>query len=242
MTAKMGTTDSTVLCTICARGGSKGVPGKNLREVGGLPLMAHTIEDARDWGRATDIVVSTDDEEIIDAAREYGASAPFERPAKLATDDAPKLPVVQHALRTMEEQWDRHYDYIVDLDPTSPLRLVDDIEMCFRTITEEDATNVYSVCEARKNPYFNMVELDQDGYATLCKPTDGTIGRRQDAPPVYEMNASIYVYERDFLLGTDTVHGDRTKVGVMPPERSVDIDNELDLAFVEFLMDRRMEP
>lgn len=238
MTGVTGSDEPAILCTICARGGSKGVPKKNVRSVGGKPLIAHTIDDAREWGRCRDIVVSTDDEEIGTVAREYGAEVPFRRPDRLATDEAPKLPAVEHATRKMEERAGKPYDYVVDLDPTSPLRYAADIEHCYQTVLEPDVTNVYSVCEADKNPYFNMVELDEDGYASLSKSLDESIGRRQDAPTVYEMNASIYVFEREFLATADSVHGDHTKVGTMPPERSVDIDRPIDLAFVEFLMER----
>lgn len=226
-----------VLCTICARGGSKGVPRKNVREVGGKPLIVHTINHALNWPRPTDIVVSTDDEEIRQVATENGAEAPFLRPESLATDDAAKLPVIQHATRQMERENSITYDYIVDLDATAPLRTVEDIEQCFETASEDEVTNAYTVTEADKNPYFNMVELDEDGYAHLSKELDEEVVTRQSAPSVYAMNASVYVYNREFLKGADSVHGERTKVSVMPPERSIDIDRPLDLKFVEFLME-----
>jgi CMP-N-acetylneuraminic acid synthetase len=226
-----------VLCTICARGGSKGVPRKNVRHVGGKPLLVHSIEHALEWDRATDLVVSTDDEEIREVAVTYGADAPFLRPAELATDDAAKLPVIEHAASEMERHRERRYDYVVDLDATAPIRLVEDIENCFQVAAADDVSNAYTVTETDKNPYFNMVELDADGYAHLSKQPDADVIRRQDSPTVYVMNASVYVYERDFLAETDSVHGDRTKVSVMPRERSVDIDTPLDLQFVKFLVE-----
>lgn len=229
------------LCTICARGGSKGVPRKNVRQVGGKPLIAHTIQTAKEWGAWDDLVVSTDDDEIAAVARGYGAAVPFDRPPALASDSAPKLPVVQHALEEMESASGDRYEYVVDLDPTAPLRTVGDIEDCFATVRSTDATNAYTVTEADKNPYFNMVELDENGYATLCKTHDEPITGRQEAPPVFAMNASIYVFERDFLMATDTVHGDRTRVSEMPPERSIDIDTELDLRVVELQMERALD-
>lgn len=232
------TDEPAVLCTICARGGSKGVPRKNVRSIGGEPLIAHTIEDAKAWDRDAEILVSTDDEAIASTAREYGAWVPFERPAELATDEAAKLPVVQHAVEYAEDARNLQYDYVVDLDPTAPLRNVEDIEDCFETATEPDVNNVYSVTEADKNPYFNMVELDEDGYASLSKELDDGVDRRQDAPAVYAMNASIYVYDRDCLIETESIHSDRTKVSVMPPERSIDIDREIDLELVKLLFER----
>lgn len=226
-----------VLCTICARGGSKGVPRKNVREVGGKPLISHSIEQALAWDRTDDVVVSTDDQEIRTVAAEYGASAPFLRPEELATDEAAKIPVIQHALQETEERQKSEYDYVADIDATAPLRVVEDIESCFRVALEDGVSNAYTVTDADKNPYFNMVELDEDGYAHLSKELPDDVVRRQDAPNVYAMNSSVYVYERDFLLDTDTVHGERTKVSKMPRERSVDIDTPLDLRFVEFLME-----
>ena len=236
------TGDPHVLCTICARGGSKGVPNKNLRAVGGKPLVAHSITHASKWERDCDVVVSTDSPDIADVGREYGAEVPFTRPAELATDDAPKLPVIQHATTAMEEGWGGRYDYVVDLGVASPLRSVEDIEACFRVALGPDVHNAYTVTEADRNPYFNMVELDDDGYAHLSKRLGDDVERRQDAPTVYAMNASVYVYEREFLESATSVHSDRTKVSVMPPERSVDVDSPLDLDIVRFLFERRGEP
>jgi N-acylneuraminate cytidylyltransferase/CMP-N,N'-diacetyllegionaminic acid synthase len=228
-----------ILCTICARGGSKGVPNKNLKEVGGKPLIGHAVSDALTWERDTDVVVSTDDEAIASVAEEFGAAVPFMRPSELASDEAAKLPVIQHAVEYIETERSITYDYVVDIDATTPLRRPVDIEDCFEAvITDQEATNAYTVCEADKNPYFNMVELDEDGYASLSKSLDDVVVRRQDAPVVYEMNAAVYVYKRDFLMKTDSPHGNYTKISVMPPERSIDIDTKKDLQFVEFMFDR----
>lgn len=231
---------SEILCMICARGGSKGVPGKNVREVGGKPLIGHAVSDARRWEREADIVVSTDDDRIATVAEEFGAAVPFRRPPELASDSAGKLPAIQHAVERMESSRDERYEYVVDVDATTPLRRPADIEDCFLAVIEDErATNAYTVCEADKNPYFNMVELDEDGYASLSKEVGPDVVRRQDAPTVYEMNAAVYVYERDFLMKTNSAHGEYTRISVMPPERSVDIDTELDLEFVEFMFERR---
>jgi N-acylneuraminate cytidylyltransferase/CMP-N,N'-diacetyllegionaminic acid synthase len=228
-----------VLCTICARGGSKGIPGKNLKQVGGKPLVGHAIVDAQEWGRCSDVVVSTDSDEIASIAEDFHAQVPFTRPPELASDEAGKLPVIQHALEWMESDRGMEYDYVVDIDATAPLRVPSDIEGCFQTVQQnEKTTNAYTVCEADKNPYFNMVELDAEGYVVLSKQLDDEVVRRQESPIVYAMNAAVYVYERDFLLETDSVHGERTRVSEMPPERSVDIDTERDLQFVEFMFER----
>jgi N-acylneuraminate cytidylyltransferase/CMP-N,N'-diacetyllegionaminic acid synthase len=229
------------LCTICARGGSKGVKSKNTRVLLGKPLIAWTIEQAIKWGRADDVVVSTDSTDIARISQEYGALVPFMRPDELATDSAPKVPVIQHALGFMEKLRGTRYHLVVDLDPTSPLREIVDIENAYaRMLAHPLAENLYSVCRAKKSPYFNMVELDNEGYSRLAKELPNPVFRRQDAPIVFEMNASIYVYRRDFLVSASSVHSERTLIYEMPPERSVDIDSEVDFTVVEQLMKKRV--
>jgi CMP-N,N'-diacetyllegionaminic acid synthase len=226
-----------ILATICARGGSKGVPNKNIRLLNGKPLIAYTIECAKKYTKFDRIIVSTDSPKIAEIAKQYGADVPFLRPKELATDTSPKIPVLQHAVRYLEQEENDRYDLIVDLDPTSPLRTVEDIENCVNKMIEKNPNVVFSVTPAHKNPYFNMVE-EKDGKVYLCKKLDAPITRRQDAPTVYAMNASIYVYKKDFLLNTDSVFSDNTMAVVMPEERSIDIDRPIDFEFVEFLMKR----
>lgn len=223
-----------ILGTICARGGSKGVINKNIRDLAGKPLIAYTIEYFKKWGKANRIVCSTDSEIIADIAKKYGAEIPCMRPKELAADTTSKLHVLQHIIKCCEQQDNVKYDIIVDLDPTAPLRKQKFLEEASKKFRESDANNLYSVCRARKNPYFNMVELDEKGYAHLCKKSN--VVRRQDASPVYELNASIYVYNRDFLIKTNTLHSDKTIIYEMPEEASNDIDTEIDFQFVEFLI------
>lgn len=229
-----------VLGTICARGGSRGVPKKNLRPLCGKPLIAHTIETALRCETLDRVVVSTDDPEIREVALRYGAEVPFLRPAELAMDGAPKWPVLKHLVRTLQDHEGYTCDIVVDLDPTSPLREVTDIEACLRILVEERADVVITVYEAAKNPYFNMVEYEGD-RVRLSKVSSRPIACRQDAPPVYAMNASIYVMWRTFLMEKDGIFDGATRAYVMPPERSVDIDRELDFEFVEFLARRRAD-
>lgn len=225
-----------VLCTICARAGSKGVPSKNIRVIAGKPLIVHSIEQALACPFITKTVVSTDGEAIAKIAKEAGASVPFLRPGELAKDATPRIAVLQHAVRFLQEEGER-YDYLIDLDPTSPLRWVSDIENAFHQFLESDANNLYSVTPARRNPYFNMVEVDEQGRARLCKSLFQEVANRQAAPEVYEMNASIYIYRTDFLLkGSMTLHSDNTVVYKMPQERSIDIDTPLDFKVVELLL------
>lgn len=226
-----------ILAIICARGGSKGVPNKNIRLLNGKPLIAYTIECAKKYTKFDRIIVSTDSPKIAEVAKQYGADVPFLRPKELATDTSPKIPVLQHAVRYLEQEENDRYDLIVDLDPTSPLRTVEDIENCVNKMIEKNPNVVFSVTPAHKNPYFNMVE-EKDGKVFLCKKLDRPITRRQDAPTVYAMNASIYVYKKDFLLNTDSVFSNNTMAVVMPEERSIDIDRPIDFEFVEFLMKR----
>jgi len=223
------------LGTICARGGSKGVPGKNVRPIAGHPLIAYSIAQARRCSFIDRVIVSTDSPEVAAVARRYGADVPFMRPAELAQDTSAKVPAIQHAVREIEKEIGRKIDYVVDLDPTSPLRSVEDIRACWELVQRPATDVVFTVTQAEKNPYFNMVELN-DGYARLSKSPGRPVVRRQDAPAVYSLNASVYAYRREHLMGDGRVIGDRSRIVVMPPERSRDIDGPLDFAFLEFLV------
>ena len=223
-----------ILKTICARGGSKGVKNKNIRKLAKKPLIAYTIEYFKKWGKADRIVCSTDSKKIAEVAKKYGAEIPYMRPAELASDNSSKLHVLQHLLNFCEKQDNIKYDIIVDLDPTSPLRKKSFLEEAFKKFIDSDAYNLYSVCRARKNPYFNMVEVDEKGYAHLCK--ESNVVCRQDAAAVFEMNASIYIYKHDFLLQTNTIHSNKTIIYEMPEVTSIDINTELDFLIVEFLI------
>ncbi len=225
-----------ILITICARKGSKRVKNKNIRNLMGKPLIAHTIDTAKKWGKADRIIVSTDSEEIAEISRKYGAEVPFMRPNELANDKAPKLPVIKHAIEYLKNVENEEYDLVVDLDPTSPLRTVDDINNAFNIFTKKNAKNLFSVCEARKNPYFNMVELDSRGYAYLSKNLKNPIFRMQDTPIVYELNASIYIYWTKYLAKIESVINEESIIYEMPYERSIDIDSDVDFKLVEFFV------
>lgn len=222
-----------VLATICARGDSKGIPGKNIRLLGGKPMIIYTIEVAQRCKLIDRVIVSTDDTEIAKIARASGAEVPFLRPKELATNSMSKLPVIKHAIGFLEAKLGYSPDIVVDLDPTSPLRTEKDIESCIRMV-EEGADNVFSVIEARRNPYFNMVEII-DGKVQLVKRPARVVSRRQDAPRVYEMNASIYVWKREALMNNDSIFLEKTKVYIMP-KWAIDIDDETDFEFVEFIL------
>lgn len=223
------------IATICARGGSKGLPGKNIRPFAGQPLIVHTIAQALACPDVDGVYVSTDDPRIADIAREAGATVPFLRPAELATDAAGKLPVIEHLVRFLEAQG-RAVRRIVDLQPTSPLR--DAADICAALAVRPDAGLVVSVTTARDNPYFNLVEAQPDGWVTLSKGTGQ--GRRQDAPEVYALNGSIYVWQRAALAHA-AQHGlwsVRIAPYVMPRWKSVDIDDLEDFDYAQWLHER----
>lgn len=224
------------LCTICARGGSKGVKGKNIRTMLGKPLIAYSIEQAKASGLFEAIAVSSDSDIILEVSKEWGIKYLIKRPDELATDLAAKLPVIRHCVAEVERQKCCVFDVIVDLDATSPLRSNEDILKTVALLEESGAGNVITAMPSRRSPYFNLVELNANGVAELSKPLKSVVVRRQDAPKCYDMNASIYVWKRQVLFESDTIFNKDTKLHVMPEEHSIDIDSELDFKFVEFIM------
>ena len=225
-----------VVGTICARGGSKGVSRKNIRPLNGKPLIYYTIECARQCPELDRTVISTDDEEFAQIARQYGAEVPYMRPAHLAQDTSSKWDVFRHAVETLEAQENRRVDILVDLDTGVPLRKPEDISMCIKILLESAVDVVVTAYVPDRNPYFNMVEVDAAGYARVSKPMEKAITRRQDAPQVYGLSPAAYAIRRDALLKYDHWAHSKMKICVMPHERAVDIDTELDFRFVEFLM------
>jgi CMP-N-acetylneuraminic acid synthetase len=230
-----------ITCVIGARGGSKGVAGKNFRPLLGKPLIAWSIEQALACPDIKRVVVSTDSEAIAEVSRAAGAHVPFMRPDELANDTAGKWAVWQHALAAT----DAHFagdpiELFVDLDCTSPLRDVDDISKAIAQFRATDKDAVFTVCEARKNPYFNMLETDESGNLRISKQLPKPIVRRQDAPKVVEHVASIYVLSPDYLRrGTGLLSG-RTEGYDIGPAKSLDIDSEFDFELVEYLMRKRL--
>ncbi|MFC4322489.1 acylneuraminate cytidylyltransferase family protein [Litchfieldia salsa] len=230
------------ICSICARGGSKGVNQKNIRSLLGEPLIAHSIKQAKASGLFDAIAVSSDSDEILTIAKNYGVDFLVRRPDALATDKAPKLPVIQHCLESVEAEINQTFDIIVDLDATSPLRSVDDIVQSVRMFESNlEATNLISGVSSRRNPYFNLVEMSQDGYVGLSKQLNQAIIRRQDSPRCFDMNASIYIWKRDSLVNSSSVFQSKTILYEMPEERSIDVDSELDFEWVSFLAMKRGE-
>jgi CMP-N,N'-diacetyllegionaminic acid synthase len=226
---------SPVVATICARGGSKGLPGKNLRPLAGKPLIVHTIEHALACRGFQGVFVSTDDERIAEVAQRAGAQVPYLRPAELATDEAPKLPAIEH-LVTHLERGGMKIATVVDLQPTSPLRKPGDIEHALALLDGADL--VVSVTEPSHNPYYTLAEADARGWLQLSKPA--LFARRQDAPAVWGLNGSIYVWRRAALPKAiaEGFWSVRAKPYAMPRRRSVDIDDLDDFELAQWLLQR----
>lgn len=227
------------ICTITVRAGSKGVPGKNLRVVAGRPLFGHSVAQAVATGLFDQVVVSSDSEEILALAPSFGATGVVNRPREMATDTAGKVPAIAHAVRSTEERTGERYDVCVDLDATSPLRTVDDIRAAVELFEQADVASVITGAEARRNPYFNLVEEQPDGTVAVAKTPGDAVLRRQDAPRCFDMNGSIYVWRREALLEDQVVFFPSTILYEMPAERSIDVDSEFDFRIVEWLMGQR---
>ena len=229
-----------ILGHIGARKGSKGVPGKNFRPIAGKPLIDWSLDQLFANPRIDAVVVSTDDERIYDHAVAKGALDIGLRPAHLATDAAPKWGVWQHALEAGQAALGTPVTTFVDLDCTSPLRLPEDLDGALDLYAREHPDMVMSVCEARKNPYFNLVEADETGALHVSKPLPGGVWSRQSAPKVWEHAASTYVLSADYLRRAKTIYEGRVIPFEMPPERCLDIDTPFDFRLVEMLMNDRL--
>ena len=228
-----------ILCTICARGGSKGVKNKNLRMIFDKPLIAHTINQAQKTKLFSHIAISSDSDEILNAAIKAGADFFIKRPDELATDTAAKVPVIRHCAQSSAKQANTKFDIVVDLDCTSPLRLPDDIIGAVELLKKTKCQNVITGAPARRSPYFNLVELNEAGRVGVSKIKSPPIVRRQDAPKCFDMNASIYVWQWDALMNCNSVFLEDTRLFEMPEERSLDVDSELYFELVKFMAEKR---
>jgi N,N'-diacetyl-8-epilegionaminate cytidylyltransferase len=232
---------ASVLGAIFARGGSKGVPRKNVREIAGKPLIGHAIEACRAARTVDRVVVSTDDEEIAAVARRFGAEVPFIRPPELARDDAPEWLAWQHMLQTLQETEGALPEVFLPVPTTSPLRAVEDLDACVNALCESDVDLVITVRRAERSPYYNMVTLDDAGRARLVIPPSETIHGRQAAPAVYDMTTVAYAARPEYVLRARSLFEGSVRAVVVPAERSIDIDNELDWEIAEFLLNRRLK-
>ena len=227
-----------VLGAIFARGGSKGVPQKNIRLLCGKPLIAYAIEAARAVKRIDDVIVSTDDVKIAEVATQYGAKVPFMRPAELAADTAPEILAWKHAVKEYERITGKAVDVLVSVPATAPLRGSVDVANCIERLLSTDADVVFSVTAAHRNPYFNMVKLDADGNARVVMDGSG-VTRRQDAPPVFDVTTVAYAVRVPFLLSCQQMWDGKVKTVEVPQERSLDIDTLADLELAEFFLRKK---
>ncbi len=224
-----------ILCTICARAGSKGVTNKNLRPINSKPLIVYSIEQALATKLFDQIVVSSDSAEIRNVALANGATYAVERPFELASDTAPKLPAIRHCVESAEKKFGQ-FEVIIDLDATAPLRHPEDILGALELLKTTNSDNVITGTPAHRSPYFNLVETDEQGIVNLSKQPRAAVDRRQDSPECFDMNASIYVWRRHALFENETLFTKSTRLFVMPRERSIDIDSQADFDMVEWLM------
>jgi N-acylneuraminate cytidylyltransferase len=227
-----------VLGAVFARGGSKGIPQKNIKELCGKPLIAYAIEAARAVKGIDDVIVSTDDPRIAEVARQYGANVPFTRPAELATDTASEILAWKHAVKEYGRVTGKAVDVLVSVPATSPLREAKDVLHCLDRLLSTDADVVLTVTEPHRNPYFNMVRLDAEGNARVVMDGSG-ITRRQDAPAVFDITTVAYAVRAPFLLSCQGLMEGRVKTVTVPKERSLDIDDPLDFELAEFYLRRK---
>jgi CMP-N-acetylneuraminic acid synthetase len=222
---------------IFARGGSKGVPRKNIRPLLGKPLIAYAIQTAHASRWINRVIVSTDDKEIADVAREFGAEVPFLRPPELARDDSPEWLAWQNALRTLQDMpGERKIDIFINIPTTSPLRSAEDVDRCVELLLEGNVDIVVSARLAQRNPYYNMITIDENEMAHLVIQPEKRIDWRQYAPVVYDITTVAYAARPSFILKASGIFDGKVKAIIVPPERALYIDSEMDFQIAEFLM------
>lgn len=229
-----------ILITICARGGSKGIPGKNIKVLNGKPLIGYTIDIAKRFQEKhenVEIALSTDSDQIIQVAESCGLSSEYKRPASLGGDNVGKIDAIKDIVLYTEKAKGIKYNYILDMDVTSPLRTLEDLEEAFHIIKNDpNAMNLFSVSEPARSPYFNQVEQKENGYYNKVKDA-GTVLTRQSAPKVYDLNASFYIYRREFFdLGYKGAITDRSLIYLMK-HTCFDLDHPIDFEIISFLLE-----
>ncbi|MCK5214129.1 MAG: acylneuraminate cytidylyltransferase family protein [Candidatus Omnitrophica bacterium] len=230
--------DPFILGAVFARGGSKGIPRKNIKLLNGKPLIGYAVEAGLSVKLINELIVSTDDQETANVARQAGAKVPFIRPSELAQDNSTELDAWKHAIASYEEMKKREVDILVSIPATSPLREVKDIERCIQKILDTDADVVITITEADRNPYFNMVKMQDDDAQLLMSPGK-VIAHRQDAPRVFDMTTVAYAARAFFIKQAENLFEGKVKAVVIPKERAFDIDTPLDFEIIELLMKKR---
>lgn len=226
-----------ILGAICCRGGSKGVIGKNSRHLNGVPLITYTIETAKKSKLLEDLILSTDDQLLIDIAKENGVNVPFVRPSELATDAASKWPVFIHAVENYEKIFGNEVSIIVDMDVTVPLKTTEDIDNAIQLLLNSPHIDVVITgYEPERNPYFNMMEINKEGIAKIVKKTEKPIVRRQDAPKVFSLTPAAFVVRKEALYKYEHWSQAKCLISEISRERAIDIDTEFEFKLIEFIL------
>ena len=226
---------------VFARGGSKGLPRKNVRLLAGKPLIGHAIDVAKQSRWIQRVVVSTDDYEIAEVARQYGAEVPFMRPPELASDTSPELLAWQHALGYVEAESEQPVDVFVSVPATAPLRIVEDVDRCIEALLSSDADLSITVSESRRNPYFSMVSVDDQRIARFMMSNGEPITHRQKAPRAYEIVPCAYAARPEYIRRTSAVYAGKVIATEIAEERAIDIDCEMDFRIAEMFYAMRQD-
>lgn len=231
------------ICVISARGGSQGLLNKNIKVLIDKPLIAWSIEQALNTPEIEKVVVCTDSIKIKKIAEDYGAVVPFNRPSEISRSETPKFEVFKYALEKCEEFFGEKYDAFVDLDCTNPLRTSKDISNCIHMFYDRKKNNVdgvFTICKSRKNPYFNMLEKDNNGALKISKKLGNTITRRQDAPEIFDHVASIYVLDPNYVRTANNLLDGYTEGYDIGIEKSYDVDSDYDFQLIEMLIKNKL--
>ena len=227
-----------IIALICARAGSKGIPNKNIKLLGGKPLIVRAINQAKELKEINRVIVSTDSKEIANLAIDAGAEVPFMRPIELAKDNTPEWLVWRHALENIKKKDGNFPDILIVIPVTAPLRTVVDLKNCLIEYQKGNADIIITVTDSHRNPYFNMVKVDEEGVASLVISSEKNIIRRQDTPNIYDMTTVAYVTAPKFVLEKDNLFSGKVRHVHVPIERALDIDTPFDLKIAELLLSK----
>lgn len=230
-----------ILGVILARGGSKGIPKKNIRLLNGIPLIAYTIKEGLKSKYISRLIVSSDDDEIRKVAKDYGAEAPFRRPPELATDTAQSLPCLQHAVKWAEDNEGQKYDYIIELMCTNPFKTVEDVDAVLEKLIQTGADSVIGVAKVEGHHPARIKKIINDRLVDFCVPEPNEARRQDLKPPAYIRNGSIYAMKRDILMIEGKRYGtENSRPYIFPPERSIDLHSKQDWIAAEYLLRHKL--